>query len=192
MNRCNIVIIEPSHIIVEGMRRILEGASDLSIIHVAGKMTGIDVHIHKADVVILNPRVMASEEIPTLLHHLRKINDQINIIALHTHYESVNVMKHFEHIIELDSDTPSIIEKIRSAQASAGTTKQESDDLSLREKEVLVAVAKGLTNKEIADSLNISIHTVIAHRKNISSKIGIKSIPGLTLYAMTNGLLESI
>lgn len=192
MNKCNIVLIEPSHIVAEGMRRILESVNDLCIIHVSDKIAGIDVHVHKADVVILNPRAVTVGEMASTLHNLRKMNSHANIIALHTHYESTNVMKHFEHIIELENDTPSIIDKIRSSQSSGNNLQQESEGLSLREKEVLVAVAKGLTNKEIAEALNISIHTVIAHRKNISSKIGIKSIPGLTLYAMTNGLLESI
>ncbi len=192
MNKCNIVLIEPSHIIAEGIRRILENAIDLSIIHVSDKATGIEVYIHKADVIILNPRVAAEGEMAALLHNIRKINNHVNIIALHTHYESQQVLKQFDHIIELENNTPTILGKIRSAQTSHTENKQESDDLSSREKEVLVAVAKGLTNKEIADSLNISIHTVIAHRKNITSKIGIKSIPGLTLFAMTNGLLESI
>ena len=63
-------------------------------------------------------------------------------------------------------------------------------DLSLREKEVLIAVAKGKTNKEIADELNISIHTVMTHRKNITSKTGIKSISGLTVYALLNNLVK--
>lgn len=62
--------------------------------------------------------------------------------------------------------------------------------LSDREKEVLVEVARGLLNKEIADRLNISINTVITHRKNITRKTGIKTTPGLTVYAILNGLVD--
>lgn len=62
--------------------------------------------------------------------------------------------------------------------------------LSDREKEVLVQVAKGLLNKEIADKLNISINTVITHRKNITRKTGIKTTPGLTVYAILNGMVN--
>ena len=62
--------------------------------------------------------------------------------------------------------------------------------LSEREKEVLVCVAKGMINKEIADFLNISVHTVVSHRKNISQKTGIKTIAGLTTYALLNNLLK--
>ena len=67
---------------------------------------------------------------------------------------------------------------------------EESNELSDREKEVLVQVARGLLNKEIADKLCISVNTVITHRKNITRKIGIKTAPGLTVYAILNGLVD--
>lgn len=70
------------------------------------------------------------------------------------------------------------------------TDEEDSDALSEREKEILVCVAKGLINKEIADELNISVNTVITHRRNITHKIGIRSIPGLTVYAILNNLVD--
>ncbi len=66
----------------------------------------------------------------------------------------------------------------------------EREELSDREKEILVCVARGMLNKEIADRNNISIHTVISHRKNITRKIGIKTVAGLTVYAILNGLID--
>ncbi len=63
--------------------------------------------------------------------------------------------------------------------------------LSSREIEVLVLLTKGLINKEIADKLNISLTTVITHRKNITEKLGIKSVSGLTIYAVLNGYIEA-
>ena len=62
-------------------------------------------------------------------------------------------------------------------------------ELSDRETDVLVLVAKGLSSKEIADKLNISIHTVNSHRKNITHKTGIKSVAGLAVYAMIHNLM---
>lgn len=64
------------------------------------------------------------------------------------------------------------------------------DELSAREKEILVSVAMGKLNKEIADEYDISIHTVITHRKNITRKTGIKTVAGLTVYAILNGLID--
>lgn len=64
------------------------------------------------------------------------------------------------------------------------------NELTHREKEILRQVAMGHSNKEIADGLHISIHTVITHRKNITSKLGIKSISGLTVFAIINRLID--
>jgi DNA-binding CsgD family transcriptional regulator len=62
--------------------------------------------------------------------------------------------------------------------------------LSKREIDVLKKVAKGLSNKEISDQLFISKNTVITHRKNITEKLGIKTISGLTVYALMNNLID--
>jgi regulator of cell morphogenesis and NO signaling len=66
----------------------------------------------------------------------------------------------------------------------------EREELTIREKEILVSVAQGLLNKEIADKHNISINTVITHRKNITRKTGIKTVAGLTAYAILNDLID--
>ena len=66
----------------------------------------------------------------------------------------------------------------------------ERHELSEREKEILVSVAQGLLNKEIADKHHISINTVITHRKNITRKTGIRTVPGLTVYAILNNLID--
>ena len=65
------------------------------------------------------------------------------------------------------------------------------DLLSKREQEVLGLVAQGLMNKEIADRLNISLTTVISHRKHLAAKLGIHSLAGLTVYAYTHGFLDA-
>lgn len=67
---------------------------------------------------------------------------------------------------------------------------QHSTELSDREKEILVSVAQGLINKEIAEKHHISVNTVITHRKNITRKTGIKTVPGLTVYAILNNLID--
>ena len=65
----------------------------------------------------------------------------------------------------------------------------ESNRLSEREKDVLRLIVEGLTNKEIAARLYVSINTILTHRKNITSKLGIKTTPGLTFYAITHRLI---
>ncbi len=75
-------------------------------------------------------------------------------------------------------------------QAHKEPKEDDTEELSEREKEVLVEVVNGLSNKEIADKLFISIHTVISHRKNISRKLNIHSPAGLTIYAIVNKLVD--
>lgn len=62
--------------------------------------------------------------------------------------------------------------------------------LSIRETEVLSLVVKGLINKEIADSLNIRMSTVVTHRKNLMNKLGMKSVSALTIYAVMHGYVD--
>jgi len=63
-------------------------------------------------------------------------------------------------------------------------------ELTPREIEVLILIVKGYLNKEIAEKLHISLTTVITHRKNITDKLGMKSVSALTIYAVMNGYIE--
>lgn len=67
---------------------------------------------------------------------------------------------------------------------------EQEEILSQREKDVLSLIVKGYINKEIADKLNISTPTVIFHRRNISEKLGSKSVGRLTIYAVMNGIVD--
>ena len=82
------------------------------------------------------------------------------------------------------------IEHPHLVKRKAAEEAEERGELSEREKQILVSVAQGLLNKEIADKHNISIHTVITHRKHITAKTGIKTVAGLTAYALLNGLID--
>lgn len=67
----------------------------------------------------------------------------------------------------------------------------KNQDLSQRELDVLRLVALGFLNKEVADKLNISLNTVLSHRKNITAKLGIKTVSGLIFYCMTHGYISA-
>ena len=66
----------------------------------------------------------------------------------------------------------------------------DQDAISDREKDVIVSLVQGMSNKEIADHLCISVNTVITHRRNIARKLQIHSPAGLTIYAIVNGLID--
>ncbi len=93
----------------------------------------------------------------------------------------------------LDSDNQQeILEKFQGFFSEDENPSQNSNGqnmLSDRETEVLKEVARGFSNKEIADKLHISINTVITHRKNITEKLGVKTVSALTVYALINNLI---
>lgn len=92
--------------------------------------------------------------------------------------------------IYFDSDESEIEDALLSIIKEAKKIETTSESqISSREREVLRELAGGKTNKEIAETLCISINTVITHRKNISSKLGIHSVSGLSLYAVMNGII---
>lgn len=83
----------------------------------------------------------------------------------------------------------------KSAEAETATEEPEEnaspdDSLSNREKEIVALVAKGLSNKEIANQLYLSVHTVTTHRRNIASKLQIHSPAGLTIYAILHNIID--
>ena len=73
---------------------------------------------------------------------------------------------------------------------AAVTGQNAAKQLSAREAEVMCLVVKGLINKEIADRLNISLATVVTHRRNIMEKLKLKSVSALTIYAVTHGYVN--
>lgn len=82
------------------------------------------------------------------------------------------------------------LQQLLTCDTSGNNPNETNKDLSTREVDVLQLIVKGITNKEIADKLNISLNTVLTHRKNITAKLGIKTVSGLTFYAIMNGIIS--
>lgn len=94
------------------------------------------------------------------------------------------------NVLCANDDESSIIDSINAWFANIERNAADhQDELSQREIDVLRLIASGMINKEIAESLGISINTVLTHRKNITNKLGIRSVSGLTFYAMMNGII---
>jgi DNA-binding NarL/FixJ family response regulator len=93
--------------------------------------------------------------------------------------------------IHLDEEKEQIIDKIQGLLDESDIKNEGSGamELSPRETTIVRLVSLGLTNRQIADHLFLSAHTVMTHRKNISGKLGIKSVSGLTVYAIVNNII---
>lgn len=89
-------------------------------------------------------------------------------------------------------DSPAtIIQTIQSLVSShVNEVEDARTDLTPREKEIVVGIVKGLSNKEIAQEINVSVNTVTTHRRNIASKLQIHSPAGLTIYAIVSKLVS--
>lgn len=110
-------------------------------------------------------------------------------------YAVLHDIYHFENelalhcAIEDEILLPALVKNDQTIKTHQLDIPNETEELSVREKEVLVHIVKGLSNKEIADALCLSAHTVMSHRKNIVRKLNIHSIAGLTIYAIVNGIV---
>lgn len=188
-----IIIIEPSTIVFAGLQSIIERMHIAeSIYHV----TELDTITQKlaqlrADIIIVNTAVFGFHK-NLSIKSIFKDCTHASIIAFVSQYSDSQFLKQFDDIIDIYDDAQTISAKIRHIieQDTIDITETDTTELSEREQEVLIAVVKGLINKEIASTLNISIHTVMSHRKNIIRKTGIKSISGLTVYALFNNLIK--
>ena len=126
--------------------------------------------------------VLANNKLMAALYHLYNIEEWLQ---LHANVEDdifVPAIRHMEQKVEQQSVPSHPLETISSSPRAGA--------LSEREKEVIVCLAQGMANKEIADRLFISVNTVTTHRRNIARKLDIHSPAGLTVYAIVNNLLE--
>ena len=116
---------------------------------------------------------------------------KIRVIALVTSFVDASLLSKYDESISIFDDLERLSTKISGLLnvPSEEEDLENQDALSQREKEIVICVVKGMTNKEIAEKLFLSIHTVITHRRNISKKLQIHSAAGLTIYAIVNKLV---
>ena len=116
---------------------------------------------------------------------------KIRVIALVTSFVDASLLSKYDESISIFDDLERLSKKISGLLnvPSEEEDLENQDALSQREKEIVICVVKGMTNKEIAEKLFLSIHTVITHRRNISKKLQIHSTAGLTIYAIVNKLV---
>lgn len=183
-----IVLIEPSEIVAAGIAAILEKSPELTLVQTLSNPGYFNTN-SEADIIIINPTVIDYNDRLDIRSYLGGTNAAI-VALTHSSYEE-SVIRQYDKCIGIYDNAARIVQKIKNAvEENAQNPKSEINELSARERDILAAVAKGMTNKEIADEFNISIYTVISHRRNISQKLGINSIPGLTVYAIMNKLID--
>ena len=176
-----IAIAEPSVIIRSGLENLLKRLPGFRIqmveIHSVESLFD-SLRMHKPDVLIVNPALPGY----FTLQHLKEESGcaEMKCIALLYSVSDSVLLRSYDEQINIYEVLPD--------DEPEGDDEQQS--LSSREKEIVVCVVKGMTNREIADRLFLSTHTVITHRRNIARKLQIHSASGLTIYAIVNKLVE--
>ena len=183
----SIVLISSSDVVLTGLAEILKNS-----------LAGEIIQLHRGDEIIDYPELLGhflvianSEELEKsklLIRHVLPAEGSVQFLPLNldptplTTSPSLNIY---------DSHTL-ICYKVNEILNSfvVSQSKEADTELTRREIEVLQLLTKGYSNKEIADQLFVSTHTVISHRKNISEKTGIKSASGLTMYAILKKIID--
>ncbi|MBO4231683.1 MAG: response regulator transcription factor [Bacteroidales bacterium] len=180
-----ILIVEPSDIILEGLARIF---GDVGMFNLLPPLHDAANLAERA--AVLNPDVLVIN--PTIVNERFDFQKDIPQIALVYQYVEPAVVSQYDGVIDIRENKSRVVAIVRELfEARAGDDNvTENYELSDRETEILIEIANGLSSKEIANKLNISVHTVNTHRKNITHKTGIKSLAGLGVYAILHDLMK--
>lgn len=186
-----LAVAETSFIIRKGLVYALSQLTMVSKVVELKELEDINyqLNILNPDAVLINPMLLGHTHKNDIRQQLN-LDKKVAIIALVYNLIDERFYQSYDGIIRIN-DSESKIEEILSTCLNK-TIEKDSDqeELSDREKEILISIVKGMTNKEIAEFHNISIHTVITHRRNIGRKLEIHSVSGLTIYAILNKLVD--
>ncbi|MCI5978136.1 MAG: helix-turn-helix transcriptional regulator [Bacteroidales bacterium] len=183
---------------VAEVRRHMEHENEVSFKYVDALLAGEPVTASPMPEFSVNHPALAAKlnELKDIFiyHYKQRDNDRLSAALFDIMVCERDLTNHFEVENELFVPAVHALEETRRAAAASApagaAAESDATALSPREKDIVRLVAQGKGNKEIADRLCISTHTVATHRRNISSKLDIHSGAGLTIYAIINGLVD--
>ncbi len=189
-----VAIVEPNPIVRLGLEAQVKKLAKykVQVIHLEHSITNAwydDPSLNlTVDLFILNPTLCGLQP---KKHFSSQGNRGAKHVAFSYGMSSSELLKKYDGVINISDSleqVTNLVDKLLGSKSKQD--QQESQDLTNREKEIVVCVVKGLTNKAIAEELCLSTHTVITHRRNITKKLQIHSTSGLTIYAIMNKLIE--
>jgi DNA-binding NarL/FixJ family response regulator len=185
-----IIIIEPSILIRSGMIAVLHRLNmiQMEVLEVPDiEQLKVFLGRQKPDILILNPAVLGTFSLQQIKKEVA--NSNLKCIALQSALYDISALKPYDEVISIYDSAEQISEKLMKLIIDPEIDRRH-ESLTIREKEIIICVIKGMTNKQIAEKLFLSTHTVISHRRNIAMKLQIHSTAGLTIYAIVNRLVE--
>ena len=185
-----IAVAESSVIVRSGLVSVLKRLPDMEVevVEVTSK-DGIRhcMEMHTPQILIVNPQLEGWFDVDAFRQYYKQ---DVKLVSLLCSMVDSSQLKGYDERVTLFDDMASLEKKITELLNIADEEESDQDALSQREKEIVGCIVRGMTNKEIAEKLFISVHTVMTHRKNITRKLQIHSAAGLTIYAIVNKLVE--
>ncbi len=188
--RIHIVIAEPSVIIRSGLLAVLKGIQSLNAdIAEVGSVSALPTQLRKyrPDILIVNPTQLGAFSLAQIKSEAGMPG--LRVIALLLSLVNTDILNQYDEHFSVN-DSPETIRTKLSGIVHGNDRKEVRQELSAREKEIIGCVVRGMTNKQIAELLCLSTHTIMTHRRNIANKLQIHSSAGLTIYAIVNKLVE--
>ena len=188
MHTQRIIIIEHRYLLRAGLEYFMAEIPGMEVVKLfdgSEKKLLDKVKESRPDIMVINPKSVAD----VLMRLLNNIDNKMKTIALISGKTDGRILSHFRYFFH-QTDEKQELQKILLKDIDRGEKDADTKNrLSNRETTVLKYLVKGYTNRQIADELFLSIHTVMPHRKNITRKLGIKTVSGLTVYALMNKLV---
>lgn len=192
MTKPKIILAEQSVIIRKGIKAVLTELGQFDVVKELTDWNAVirSVNKNQPNYLIFNFNLLPNEAYQSIASYFEADLDILFIVIYEKNIPD-NIKAQCKNSIKIYDDESIIYNSLKHLFTnSENKDKNESSGLSKRENDVVKCIALGMTNKEIAGNLYISTHTVIAHRKNITRKLGIKTVSGLTVYAILNKLVE--
>lgn len=186
-----IAILESSYIVRKGMLYTMSQIEEVNEILEFQSIEDLNLQSsqNKLDLLIVNPLFLGLSGKQDL-HQQLGIDKNVSIIALVYNMIDSQLYKSYDGVVLINDSKTKILSTFKEVIGKDSSNQNDIEELSDREKEILISLVKGMSNKEIADHHNISIHTVITHRRNITKKLKVHSVSGLTIYAIINNLVD--
>lgn len=186
-----LAVAETSYIIRKGLVYVLSQLQSVGKVVEIKEMEDINYQLDllQPDAVLINPMLLGHASRQDIRQQLN-LAKKTSIIALVYNLIDEQFYRSYDAIVRINDSESRIEETLNNCLNREQNNQSDQEELSDREKEILISVVKGMSNKEIADHHNISIHTAITHRRNITRKLKVHSISGLTIYAIINKLVD--
>ncbi len=186
-----IIVVTNSFLFSSGIESLALELSGLLVEHVfsgSEKRLSQKIIDSKPEFVIIDPEAISDCLIPTL-RELQNDRDIVTIGLINPN-SSEKIISRFSNTLTTNGNKFQLTEQLQNIVGSESAKPTSEQLISKRETEILKYLVMGFTNQEVADKLFLSIHTVMTHRKKINRKLGIKTVSGLTVYALMNNIVD--